>query len=568
MYYAILSIQYISIIALFIEGWVVFRKWNSKIHAYLFFSILVNLVNNLGYLFELRSRTLDNYLSALQMSYFGRVWTGFAIFLFIAELCRFRLPDLLKIGLAVFNAATYIIIITTPGHTLYYTEFVFDMNGDIPIFHHGSGIWHKLYMGVMVAYIVCGVTMLFYRLYKEKDRSSRNRLLNIIFAMLVQSGFFLLQILGPKSLTELYDVTMLGSAIGTLIMLVAIFRHNLLDDEQLAKDYILDKMSESIVATDENDKIAYFNKPAEELFPNIRKRHSEIVKELQESVEENKPLAIKEKIFTLRTAPLYRGETVSGIIYVLHDNTELYNLQSGLKQEVGRQTARANRLSLEMLIALSKTVDAKDHYTNGHSGRVAEYAAEIARRMGKSQEEQEKIYTMGLVHDIGKIGVSEEIINKPGRLTDEEFDQIKKHTVIGYDILRTISEMPELAVGARWHHERYNGKGYPDGLEGENIPEEARIICVADCYDAMTSTRTYSTPRAQEKVRAEIVRCSGTQFDPKAAEIMIQMIDDDKEYKLNEKGGGIIWKNRDKLKLTSGEKEVRVDTGTVTRNNA
>ncbi len=102
------------------------------------------------------------------------------------------------------------------------------------------------------------------------------------------------------------------------------------------------------------------------------------------------------------------------------------------------------------------------------------------------------------------------------------------------NILRQISAMPELANGARSHHERYNGKGYPDGLKGEEIPEAARIICLADCYDAMTSTRTYSKPKAQADVRAEIERCKGSQFDPAIADIMISMIDDDKEYKMHE----------------------------------
>lgn len=555
MYQTLLIIQYISIVALFIEGWVVFRKLNSRIHAYLFFGIITNLVNNVGYLFELKATGLDNYLVALQMSYFGRVWIMFALFLFIAELCRIRIPDILKVGLAVFNSVTYIMVLTLRSHSLYYTDVSFEMRGDMPLFHHSNGIWHTLYMAMMVLYILFGMTFLFIRIIRVKDKSSRSRLSIVLFAMLVESGFFLLQIFGPTELTDVYDVTMLGSAIGTLIMLVAIFRYNLLDAEQLAKDYILDKMSESIIATDEFGKIAYFNKPAETLFPDLKKRRSEVAESLKKAVADDRPIEVQDKMFTLRTAELYRGETVSGTIYVLHDNTELYNVQSGLKQEIGRQIARADRLSLEMMVALSKTVDAKDHYTNGHSGRVAEYSAEIARRMGKSLPEQEKIYAMGLVHDIGKIGVSEEIINKPGRLTDEEFDQIKKHTVIGCDILRAISEMPELAVAARSHHERYNGKGYPDGLAGEDIPEEARIICVADCYDAMTSTRTYSTPRSQESVRAEIVRCTGTQFDPAAASVMLQMIDDDRDYIMCERGGGFVWKNRDKMKLLAGTEE-------------
>ena len=141
---------------------------------------------------------------------------------------------------------------------------------------------------------------------------------------------------------------------------------------------------------------------------------------------------------------------------------------------------------------------------------------------------------MGLLHDVGKIGVHEDILNKRGKLTDEEFAAIKSHTMVGYEILRTITEIPGLSTGARWHHERYDGKGYPDRLMGIEIPEEARIICVADCYDAMTSKRSYSSPRPQNEVRDEIERCKGTHFDPEIADAMIAVIDDDREYLLRE----------------------------------
>ncbi|MBR4808570.1 MAG: HD-GYP domain-containing protein [Lachnospiraceae bacterium] len=192
------------------------------------------------------------------------------------------------------------------------------------------------------------------------------------------------------------------------------------------------------------------------------------------------------------------------------------------------------RLSQEIMLALSQAVDAKDHYTNGHSLRVAEYSRAIAKRAGKSEAECEDIFCMGLLHDVGKIGVHEDILNKEGRLSDEEFAAIKTHPVVGYEILQTITEIPGLSTGARCHHERWDGKGYPDGLMGIEIPEEARIICIADCYDAMTSKRSYSVPKSQADVRAEIERCKGTQFDPDLADVMIAIIDDDKDYTLRE----------------------------------
>lgn len=196
---------------------------------------------------------------------------------------------------------------------------------------------------------------------------------------------------------------------------------------------------------------------------------------------------------------------------------------------------KVEEMNLQVVTALATAIDAKDNYTNGHSSRVAEYARMIAARAGYTEPQQDEIYMIGLLHDVGKIGVPDSVINKPSRLTDEEFDLIKKHPVIGDDILKSIKGWPKLATGARWHHERYGGGGYPDGIKGEEIPEEARIIAVADAYDAMTSRRSYRDIMSQEKVRSEIERGRGTQFDPKFADIMLQMIDEDKEFSMREK---------------------------------
>lgn len=194
-------------------------------------------------------------------------------------------------------------------------------------------------------------------------------------------------------------------------------------------------------------------------------------------------------------------------------------------QKMVRQTVRA----------LSGAIDAKDTYTNGHSKRVADYSKEIARRAGLSEKIQNDIYVMGLLHDVGKIGVPNEIINKPTRLTEEEYGIIKSHPVMGAEILQNITEFPGFVIGARWHHERYDGKGYPDGIAGEDIPLEARILAVADAYDAMTSKRSYRGSMLQKLVRAEVEKGKGTQLDPAFADIMVSMIDDDVDYQMREK---------------------------------
>jgi putative two-component system response regulator len=158
----------------------------------------------------------------------------------------------------------------------------------------------------------------------------------------------------------------------------------------------------------------------------------------------------------------------------------------------------------------------------------------LAERMELTNQEIERVYRMALLHDVGKIGIPDAVLNKPGKLTDEEFALIKSHTVRGGDILGKVQSMPELSDGARWHHERFDGRGYPDGMRGEDIPLEARIICVADCYDAMTSDRVYRKHLSQEVVRREIEAYAGSQFDPQIARLMLEIIDEDKDYQLHE----------------------------------
>ena len=195
-----------------------------------------------------------------------------------------------------------------------------------------------------------------------------------------------------------------------------------------------------------------------------------------------------------------------------------------------RKHEQFRKLSMHVVEALAAAIDAKDSYTNGHSGRVAEYAREISRRYGYPKKRRNEIYMMGLLHDVGKIGIPDSVINKPGRLTDEEYELIKSHPATGARILSKAKEIPKMAVGARWHHERFDGRGYPDGLAGNAIPEEARIIAVADSYDAMTSRRSYRDVLSQDTVRREIVNGKGTQFDPVFADIMLKMIDDDRDF--------------------------------------
>ena len=227
--------------------------------------------------------------------------------------------------------------------------------------------------------------------------------------------------------------------------------------------------------------------------------------------------------------------TIVTIILIYRRNLRIAKYQSTEMEHLKEKQRFSQHLFEQTATALVNAVDAKDEYSHGHSIRVAEYSKKIAHQMGKSDDECYKIYYSALLHDVGKIGIDDSIINKNGKLTAEEYEIIKQHPIKGNQILSSINEYPYLSIGAHHHHERYDGKGYPDGLKGDDIPEIARIISVADAYDAMTSNRSYRNAIPQDLVREEIIKGSGTQFDPVCANIMRHLIDLDTDYEMKER---------------------------------
>ena len=218
---------------------------------------------------------------------------------------------------------------------------------------------------------------------------------------------------------------------------------------------------------------------------------------------------------------------------------ELARIETLQEREHGIELVRAERdklkvLNKEVILSIARMVDYNDPYTAGHSERVGKYAARIAKRLSMPPKSCEEIYYAGLLHDVGKIGIDNSIINKTGKLTDEEYAEIKRHPVMGYEILKDISVHGNYALGAKYHHERMDGRGYPEGIVGEDIPLIGRIIAVADSYDAMTSKRPYRDIMPQEAVRTELENGRGTQFDSRIVDIMLEMMDEDRDYRMHQ----------------------------------
>ena len=233
--------------------------------------------------------------------------------------------------------------------------------------------------------------------------------------------------------------------------------------------------------------------------------------------------------------PILMGAAVVGCIYVdnrdgqvrgqaIDDDIEFCSglakiatlaMSNIMRADIERRHAEERQgLLLGTVAALVSAIDAKDTYTRGHSERVAWLSRELAKAVGIDEETVGHIHICGLVHDIGKIGIPESILRKPGRLTDEEFEQIKAHPVIGENILRDVTQLSPVLPGVRSHHERWDGGGYPDGSKGEKTPLFGRVLGVADAFDAMCSSRAYRNALDRNEVLEEIEKCAGSQFDP------------------------------------------------------
>jgi len=340
------AIQYISIAGLIMESWFVFRKWRSEIHSYILLSSVSTLINNVGYLMQMRATSREAYLAALQMAYLGKVWIPFSLFLFLMLLCGKKVSGAARAALSAVHAVTFALMLTVEYNELYYRNVRFVQTGIFPQLAHGNGVWHYAYDALLAYYIIYGLLQMFIAWRKEKNPLSKKRLFMVILAVLSYSGFFVLYKLTPA---WTYDVTSLGYTIGTVFMYIAIFRYDLLDTVTLARDYAIDEVSSGIIAVDSRGEIGYYNKPALALFPSLETDAQGVVNTLRASIERCIPLHIKDRVYTPKANALSRGGADSGTVYVVADDTEHFRYVEKLEE----QTRRADSASRAKTVFLA-----------------------------------------------------------------------------------------------------------------------------------------------------------------------------------------------------------------------
>ena len=360
----LMIIQHISIVGLFMECILILNKWKNSLHTFLFLSCASSLLNNIGYLLEITADSEGTYITALKFSYFGRIWHAFFMFLFVAELVRIKFPGIVKNFIILFTTTIYVFVVTVDKTHLYYLSYEFVNDGDIPKLLHKPGLVYFAFMAAQVIYFGIAVLWLIRYMRKEKRKLMIRRCVSVIISLLVEGLFFFVQIIGIKGLTEVYDITMIGYFLATIVMLISFFSCDLLGTGDLAKDYVIDRISEAIIAVDNDGEVQYFNETAKNLFPcllqkkNITARNEEnetadgkendsenendtekdddhqcIVLAVKNAVKNNELLHLNDRVYVPEENELVQEGEKVGKVYTLVDETEYYHFANELQKQ-------------------------------------------------------------------------------------------------------------------------------------------------------------------------------------------------------------------------------------------
>ncbi len=333
----LLGMQYISILGVFLESCVVFRRMKTQLHAYLFFSCVAALAANIGYLLEIMSTIQDSFITALQFAYVGRVWYAYALFMFIAELCKVRVPGWIKVVLMTVHSGIYVVILFIRKNVLYYNHTKFIVYGMFPKLYHGNGPVHDIFVGLQVVYIVVGLSWLvraYVRAYVyEKEGIYRRRLMAVFLGVVIQSFFFAAQMMGRNLITFSFDATTFGYFFGMIFMMIAVFSYDLLGTREIAKDFVIDRLSEGIIAVDNSGTIKYINEPAKALYPKLSGNGGSIPKEIIRAIEAKESINIGDRIYSPEENELVNDGKTVGKIYAIVDDTDHFRYMEELEKQ-------------------------------------------------------------------------------------------------------------------------------------------------------------------------------------------------------------------------------------------
>ena len=548
LYYGITFAVSLALMLVYMFSW----HKHFDMHITLIF-VLVPVVN-LGYVLLAGAQTTEAALTANKLSYIGGCYLQLILMLAVFSLCRIKLNRWIRIAFLVLSTVVYLSSLTIGESTLFYESVTFEQVDGIPVFEKQYGIMHTAFIAIVCVYFALSIGAALYSYFRKNQVSRKNIYLMLLTGIVGMVCFF-----GGRSAGIKLELLPLAYDIALIVYLAIVYRIGLYSVTDTAIDSLVQTGSTGFLSVDFKLNYLGSNETAKTIFPELNEltvdrplannafMRDNVTKWLEAFADDetNSEVHIKrdigagrgERSFLVTITYLYNGRRKRGYQLFILDDTEnqryielLNTFNAELQSEVAQKTAHIVEMHDNLILSMATMVESRDNSTGGHIRRTSEGVRLLIEEMRRddngiaadfTDEFCHNIVKAAPMHDLGKIAVDDAILRKPGRFTPEEFEKMKAHAAEGARIVHEIlkgtddEEFHRIAENvAHYHHERWDGSGYPDGLRGEEIPIEARIMAIADVYDALVSKRVYKESMSFEQADSIIMEGMGSQFDP------------------------------------------------------
>lgn len=552
MYHFLVLLQYIGIFALIVEIFYVSRQQSSKLQMALVLLLYSSLINIVGYTMEIQAGKQQVAIQATKISYYGKPFVVFFMYMFIMEYCNIVVPKLRRnifFGICILICG---LVSTNEYHHLYYSSVSYTQEGLFPHLILKHGVLYNLYTAFIVYYFAMILWVAVRKLRQTRSPIIRKQILMILGMVLLSMLSLVLFLL---NVTNGYDTTALAYLVAAFIFERLMRKYRLFDTLTLAQEEAVNHMANGLIVMGAAGEVLYSNEEADRILDCLEqeqgKRELEDLKELAAKQEylfldkcasENGKHHSKEKcVYELSLHDISKGETNYGQTLTMAEITDRYYYTERLQRDLRRKTREVVRIQRDIIGSFAAMIEARDGITGLHIKNTGNLVRVLVNVMAVDKhyrdiitpEYADMVAAAARLHDIGKIAIPDRILQKEGKLTEEEFAIMKTHPQEGAKILKhTLKDLEndaycEIAYDmAMYHHEKYNGAGYPEGIKGEQIPLSARIMAVADVYDALRSKRHYKEGFSKEKAIAIMEESKGTHFDPYIDELFLKHIDE------------------------------------------
>ena len=518
--------------------------WHKHFDVHFTLMFITIPIANLGYVFLIRSQSLESAIMANNIIYLGGCYLMLFIMLSVLSLCRIRMKRPVTVGLMIFTTLVYLSVITSGDLPLFYKSVSYFNENGVPHIEKEYGVMHTVFYIMVLLYFMMSIAAIVYSYFKKKDVSRK-----IIFLMLLSEFIGIMSYFSGKNVFGTIELVPLSYVMAQVMYLMIADRVCLYDITDSAADSLVETGNTGFISFDFRFNYLGSNGTAKKIFPEINELTVDrtimgklsvsetFLKWLNDFSRDNSKNKVYyksgEEIYCIDINFLYDGKRRRGYQFFITDDTKnqqyialIDSYNSDLREEVKQKTKHIVEMHDKLILGMAAMVESRDNSTGGHIRRTSDVVKILVdemmkeNKLGLSEEFCRDIIKAAPMHDLGKIAVDDAILRKPGRFTDEEFEKMKAHAAEGAKIVHTILEGTDdmnfhiIAENvAHYHHERWDGSGYPEGLKGEEIPLEARIMAIADVYDALVSKRVYKEKMSYEKANEIIMDGMGKHFD-------------------------------------------------------